>query len=329
MNITTVMKKLAIIAIVLSCIAIAGQIFIFATQKENADDLYQKAMKADYKIYAPVVPDTLRFAGEKVPLEYFYVREGLDRELLSNMYYHSSTLLNMKRAGRYFPIIEPILREQGVPQDFKYLCVIESGLQNVTSPAKAQGYWQFLKSTGQHYGLTITDEIDMRNDIEAATLAACKFLKTLHNSLGSWTAAAAAYNCGEVGLRSRMNKQSVNSYYDTRLNSETTRYVYRILAIKLIFQHPQDYGFYLRRCDLYSPIPYDTVSLSGQNVDLYTFAQEKGTTYKMLRELNPWLQTDKLVNKTNKTYTVKIPKKGGTLQRNIQKDRNTALINRL
>ncbi|MBQ2508842.1 MAG: lytic transglycosylase domain-containing protein [Bacteroidales bacterium] len=323
------MKKLAIIAIVLSTIALAGQIFIFATQKENADDLYQKAMKSDYKIYAPVLPDTLVFAGEKVPLETFYVREGLDRELLSNMYFHSSTLLNMKRAGRYFPIIEPILRENGVPQDFKYLCVIESGLQNVTSPAKAQGYWQFIKTTGTTYGLTVTDEIDMRNDLEASTRAACKYLKSLRSSLGSWTAAAAAYNCGEVGLRSRMSKQSVSSYYDTRLNSETARYVYRILAIKLIFQHPQDYGFYIRRCDLYSPLPYDTVTLSGQNVDLYAFAQQNGTTYKMLRDLNPWLQTDKLVNKANKSYTVKIPKKGGTLQRNIQKDHNTALVTRL
>ncbi len=323
------MKKLAIIAIILSTIAIAGQIFIFATQKENADDLYQKAMKSDYKIYAPVLPDTLAFAGEKVPLEYFYVREGLDRELLSNMYFHSSTLLNMKRAGRYFPVIETILRENGVPQDFKYLCVIESGLQNVTSPAKAQGYWQFIKPTGLNNGLTVTDEIDMRNDLEASTRAACKYLKSLRSSLGSWTAAAAAYNCGEVGLRSRMSKQSVSSYYDTRLNSETARYVYRILAIKLIFQHPQDYGFYIRRCDLYSPLPYDTVTLSGQNVDLYAFAQQNGTTYKMLRDLNPWLQTDKLVNKANKSYTVKIPKKGGTLQRNIQKDHNTALVTRL
>lgn len=323
------MKKLAIIAIILSSIAIIGQIFIFATQKENADDLYSKALKADYRIYAPVLPDTLYFAGERVPMETYYVREGLDRELMVNMYWQSNTLLMMKRAGRFFPTIEAILKENGVPQDFKYLCVIESGLVNVTSPAKAQGYWQFMKTTGQSYGLTITDEIDMRNDIEASTRAACKFIKALHDHLGSWTAAAAAYNCGEGGLRSRLTKQGVSSYYDVRLNSETARYVYRILAIKLIFQHPQDYGYHLRKCDLYSPIPSEEVTLSGQNVDLYQFAKNNGTTYRMLRELNPWIQTDKLVNKGGATYKVKIPKQGCTLLRNIQKERNTQLVSRL
>lgn len=323
------MKKLSIVAIVLSSLALVGQIFIFATQKENTQEQYRQMVRNEYKIYAPPIPDTLSFAGERVPLETFYVREALDRELIVNMYHHSNTLLSIKRAGRYFPVIEPILKQYGVPQDFKYLCVIESGLTNVTSPAKAQGYWQFMKTTGQKYGLLITDEVDMRNDIEASTVAACKFLRDLHDHLGSWTAAAAAYNCGEAGLRSRMSRQSQQQYYDTQLNSETGRYVYRILAIKTIFQHLPDYGFNIRESDLYSPIPYDTVTLTGQNVDLYAFASQQGTTYMMLRMLNPWLQTDKLVNKANRTYTVRLPIKNGTQQRVVHRYHRNTFVKQL
>lgn len=323
------MKKLSIVAIILSLIAIGGQIFVFATQKEDADELYQKAMQADYRVYAPVLPDTLFFCGEKVPLETYYVREGLDRELMSNMYFQSNMLLWMKRAGRYFPVIEPILKQYGVPSDMKYLCVIESGLTNATSPAKAQGFWQFMKTTGQSYGLEITDEIDMRNNLELATVAACKYLKNSYARFGNWTAAAASYNCGEGGLNSRMTKQDVKSYYDVRLNTETTRYVYRILAAKLLLQNPQSYGFFVRKCDLYPPIPTETATLSGQNVDLYAFAKSHGTTYKMLRELNPWLQTDKLVNKANHTYQVKLPVKDGTKYSVVQKQHSRDLVTRL
>ena len=323
------MKKLSIIAIILSLIAIGGQVFVFATQKDSDDVTYKKALQTDYRVYAPVLPDTLRFAGEKVPLETYYVREALDRELMVNMYWQSNMLLWMKRANRYFPVIEPILKENGVPEDFKYLCVIESGLTNATSPAKAQGYWQFIKATGQRYGLEITDEIDMRNDLEASTRAACAYLKSMYSRFGSWTAAAAGYNCGEAGLSSRMSKQSVDSYYDVRLNAETSRYVFRILAVKLIMQHPQDYGFYIRKRDLYPQVPFKTVQLSGQNVDLYDFALKNGTTYKMLRELNPWLQTDKLINKGNKTYTVKIPSSGTKFSAiTTAGDRSAALVTR-
>lgn len=326
------MKKVSIIAIVLASIAIAGQIFAFATHKEgNDNDLYQKAIHSDYRIYAPILPDSMTFCGEAVPLDVYYVREGLDREMIVNTFGHTNTLLYFKRANRYFPIIEPILKKQGVPDDFKYLCVIESGLTNATSPAKAQGFWQFMKTTGQKYGLEVTDEIDMRNNLEAATEAACKFLKELRSHLGSWTAAAAAYNCGEAGLSRNLTKQQIKSYYDARLNSETSRYVYRILAVKHIMQHPQDYGFYIRRCDLYPTLPTREATLSGQNVDLYNFAKQNGTTYKMLRELNPWITTDKLTNKANRTYTVKLPTENGTSLRHIRthKDKSGELITRM
>lgn len=323
------MKKLSITAIILASLAIIGQIFIFATQKEGEDEVYKKALAHEYRIYAPVLPDSLNFAGEKVPIDVYYVKEALDREVLANMYWQSNMLLLMKRAGRFFPVIEPILKKNGVPQDFKYLCVIESGLLNVTSPAKASGYWQFLKTTGQRYGLEINDDIDMRNDIEASTEAACKYLKSAYQRFGSWTAAAAAYNCGEGGLSSRLTKQSVKSYYDVRLNSETSRYVFRILAVKLIMQHPQQYGYNLRKCDLYPPLPYKTVQMSGTNIDLYKFAQDHGTTYKMLRELNPWLVNDKVINKSNNTYTVKIPIENGTSLKTIVKKKDTSLVTRL
>ena len=296
-----------------------------ATQKENSDELYSKALQASYKIYAPVLPDTLDFAGERVPMQTYYVRECLDRELMVNMYWQSNMLLWMKRAGRFFPTIEKILKEEGVPEDFKYLCVIESGLSNVTSPAKASGYWQFLKSTGTNYGLEINDEIDMRWDIEASTHAACHYLKSAYRRFGSWTSAAASYNCGEAGLDSRLKKQSVESYYDVRLNQETTRYVYRILAVKLIMQNPQRYGFYLRRCDLYPAIATETRELSGKNVDLYQWCRNEGVTYKMLRELNPWLQTETLVNRNGKTYQVKVPKEKALFTRN----KNTELVDHL
>lgn len=326
------MKRLCIIAIILASLAIAGEAFIFATHKEKNEQeaLHARAIRADYRVYAPSIPDTLYFCGERVPLNIYYVREGLDRELVSNMYYQSNTTFCIKRATRLFPTIERILKEEGVPEDMKYLCVIESSLTNATSPAGAKGYWQFMKTTGANYGLEISDEIDMRNDLEASTRAACRFLKTLKSRLGGWTEAAAAYNCGEGGLSTRIAKQGQSSYYDLYLNSETQRYVYRILAIKLIFQNPQSYGYHIRQCDTYPELPYTEVELSGQNVDLYQFATQNGTSYKMLRNLNPWITTDKLKNKNNKTYTVRIPTKKGTEYNTIVKGRHdTTMIKEL
>lgn len=322
------MKKLSIIAIILASVAIAGEAFIFATRKDKNEEesLHTRAIRADYRVYAPSIPDTLYFCGERVPLNLWYVREGLDRELVSNMYYQSSTLFNIKRATRVFPTIERILKEEGVPEDMKYLCVIESSLQNVTSPAGANGYWQFMKATGQKYGLEISDEIDMRNDLEASTHAACRYLKSLKARFGGWTEAAAAYNCGENGLEKRLSNQQQQSYYELLLNKETQRYVYRILALKLIMQHPQNYGYTVRRCDTYPELPYEEVTLSGQNVDLVQFAVDHGTTYKMLRTMNPWITTDKLKNKNSNTYSVRIPTKKGTEYSTITRGKHDTTV---
>ncbi len=310
----------------MASVAIAGEAFIFATRKEVGDELHVQAIRADYRVYAPPMPDTLYLCGERVPMNLWYVREGLDRELVSNMYYQSSTLFNIKRAARVFPTIERILREEDVPEDMKYLCVIESGLQCVTSPAGAGGYWQFMKATGQKYGLEITDEVDMRNDLEASTHAACRYLKDLKKRFGGWTEAAAAYNCGENGLSRRLSNQRQKSYYDLLLNSETQRYVYRILALKLIMQHPQNYGFVVRRCDTYPELPYEEATLGGQNVDLVQFAIDHGTSYKMLRTMNPWLTTDNLKNKANKTYKVRTPTKKGTEYTTITRGKHDTTV---
>lgn len=325
------MKKANTAALVIAIVALVVSIFICATTKDSSatiDDSKQVRTNKISAIYAPPLPDTISFAGEAAPLDIYYVREALDREIIANTYSHTNTLLYLKRANRYFPIIEPILKKNGIPADFKYLCVAESGLTNATSPAKAQGFWQFMKATGQSYGLEINDEVDMRNNLEASTEAACKFLKKLRNSLGSWTAAAAAYNCGEGGLSRSLSKQEIKSYYDARLNVETSRYIYRILALKQIMQHPQDYGFYLRRCDLYPAIPFRTATLNGQNIDLYKYAKDNGTTYKLLRDFNPWLTSEKLTNKGNKTYTVKLPTKDGIRLSQIltDKDKSTEFV---
>lgn len=324
------MKRLNIIAIVLSLLALGGVVFVCATQKDGSDDTYRKALRSGYRIYAPVLPETLTFAGEKVPLDVYYVREALDREIMVNMYWQSNMLLYLKRANRYFPVIDSILKQQGVPEDFKYLCVIESGLTNATSAAKAQGYWQFIKETGTRYGLEISDEIDMRNDLEASTVAACKYLKSLKARFGNWTSAAAAYNCGEGGLSRRLEKEGVTSYYDVRLNKETSRYVFRILAVKLIMSAPQDYGYYVRKCDLYPRLPYRTVTLSGKNVDLYAFAKDNNCSYKMLREMNPWITTDNLANKKDKTYTLRLPVENGTkMSKILRGKKDTSLVVRM
>ena len=313
------MKKLSIIAILLSSTTLFIQLFVFSTQKEGCDDVYSSALQDNYKIYSPVLPTTLSFANEAVPMDIYYVREALDREILTNTYWHTNTILIMKRAYRFFPDIEAILKKNGIPTDFKYLCVIESSLMNVTSPAKAQGFWQFMPATGKKYNLEINEEVDMRNDLEAATEAACKYLHFLHDKFGSWTLAAAAYNCGENGLERQIDLQGEKSLYNLRLNSETSRYVYRILAMKLIMQNPKAYGFQLRNRDMYCKLPFRTITVSDKNVDLYQLAKDNNTSYKMLKEMNPWLISNKLTNKNGKTYTLKLPVDGGTLVKNIRK----------
>lgn len=261
----------------------------------------------DYNIYAIDLPEKLDFAGERVPLEIRDVRERFDRELLVNTYWQSNGLLLIKRANKFFPVIEPILKENNVPDDFKYLALIESGLQDVVSPSGAAGFWQFMKNTGKEYGLEVADEIDERYHLERATKAACDYLKSSKNSMGSWTLAAAAYNAGNSGIKNQITKQKVSDYYDLHLNSETSRYVFRILALKEIMTNPQRYGFNYTNNQLYNSDAVKYIEVSKSVASWADFAIEQGTNYKMLRIYNPWIRGYSLENKANKTYIVKIP----------------------
>jgi hypothetical protein len=307
------MKEIKHIALSILIIIALGMGIKLLTYSENPTDAvkndYLLSYKKEYKIFSPPLPTKLDFCGEGVPLDTFYVSEQLDREILVNTYWHSNALLLFKRANRWLPVIEPILRENKVPDDFKYLALIESGLQNITSPAGAKGYWQLMEKTAKQYGLIVNKEVDERYNVEKATVAACKYLKDAHQRFGSWTLAAASYNMGMGGLNKRLTQQEAKSYYDLLLNEETARYIYRTLAIKVIFNNPSKYGFTLREMDLYPPLSYHTVEVDSSVTSWLAFAQEQNISYKLLKELNPWLRTTKLTNSSRRTYQIKIPNK--------------------
>ena len=295
----------------LSSLAIAGEVFIFATQKEDSEAIQQRAIMANYRVYAPVIPDTMTFAGERVPLENYYVREGLDNELIINMYRQSSTLLYFKRANRYFPALSKILKEQGVPLDFLYLAVTESSMDyNAYSSAKAAGIWQLLAGTARDYGLEVNDEVDERFDPEKSTVAACKYLKAAYKKYGHWPTVAASYNAGMQRLTNELSKQKVDNSFDLYLVQETSRYVFRIIAYKLVMENPKRYGYRLSRQHLYQPVGYTVVDVTGPVASWIDWAKGKGITYAQLREANPWIRSTKLTNAGGKTYKVRVPKQG-------------------
>ncbi len=249
------------------------------------------------------------FAGETVPSDNFDAKERLDVELSRNAYYHSNTLLNIKKTARFFPVIEKILAKNGVPDDFKYLAVAESDLRNATSPSGAKGVWQFMKPIGHHYGMEINKEVDERYHLEKATEAACKYLKNSKKKFGSWTLAAAAYNMGGTKLRKELKRQRAGSYYDLNLNQETMKYVFRIIALKEIISQPGDFGFYLDESDFYQPLEFVNIKVNKTIPNLGDFAKENGISYRMLKIFNPWLISSSLTNKSGKTYYIKVPKK--------------------
>jgi membrane-bound lytic murein transglycosylase D len=285
--------------------------FIFAISEKRDDELaYRSHFFSDYRIYTPPVPDKADFAGEKAPLELFYIREAFDREIMAATFMHSSTILAFKRANRWFPVIEPILKKNGIPDDFKYLCLAESNLSNVVSPSSAEGFWQFLKPTGQKYGLEITEEVDERYNVEKATEAACSYFREAYETYHSWTLAAASFNRGMDGMSRALLSQRVSDYYDLFLNDETARYIFRILAIKEVWNHPTKYGFFLREQDLYRPVPTYTVAVDSAVQDLPSLATKLKVSYRVLREFNPWIKRYNLPNKSGKKYTLILPKQG-------------------
>ena len=274
------------------------------TSSNHKDDFFD-----NYRTYAIDLPEKLDFAGEKVPMDDPDVYERLDREFLVNVYWQSNSLLLFKRANKYFPIIEPILKRNNIPDDFKYLAVIESGLTNAVSPSGASGFWQFMKAAAQEYSLEVSDQVDERYHLEKATQAACDYLNKAKRSTGSWTMAAAAYNAGVAGMNKQTTFQQTNNYYDLYLNSETSRYVFRILAVKEIMKHPKKYGFIFDKKHLYNELPTYNVMVDSTIENLSNFAKSQNITYKELKNYNPWLRDRKLDNKDGKTYYIRIPKR--------------------
>lgn len=320
-------KHIPLIATIVVLLSIMS-IFSFSS-KEHAENIsVLNSLKEKYTIFAiPKPSSTIFFANERVPLENPDIWERYDKELLKNTYWQSNTLLLHKRAAKYFPVIEPILKKNNLPDDFKYLALIESGLENVTSPAGAKGFWQIMKSTAKEFNLEVNSEVDERYHIEKSSKAACDFLNSAKEKFGSWTLAAAAYNMGRSGLLKQMNRQKSYTYYDLLLNNETSRYVFRILAIKEIIENPKKYGFQFRTEDLYKNIPTYEVMVDTNISSWADFSKEYGINYKILKLHNPWLRESYLTNKLKKKYYIEIPQKGNYSLQNNLKQSDSSLFN--
>ncbi len=285
-------------------------VYVFTFSKEGNDipgRSYEESYHKDYKIFNPPIPSKVSFCGENAPLNIYYVSEKLEREILVNTYWHSNTLLLFKRANRWFPLIDSVLKANSIPADFKYLALIESGLTQAVSPSGARGFWQLMKTTATQYGLEVNKEVDERYNILKSTVAACNYLKDSYAKYNDWTLVAASYNMGRGGLAKQLSLQKVNNYYDLSLNTETGRYVYRILALKTIFKHPSQYGFQLRERDLFPAFKPKFAQIDSSYINWADFAKANNISYAMLKELNPWLKTSSLTNKSRKKYLIMLP----------------------
>lgn len=304
------MRVVRNIALGLACILLGGLISV--VWREGVLSVLprvhseERAARSEF-VGQPYIPNELFFAGERIPLEYEDVREALDYELCVAANWHSQILQMLKRSTRYFPELEQLLGEEGVPADLKYLAVAESSLnERAYSPSKAAGLWQFLEAAGKEYGLVINEEVDQRYDLERATRAACAYLKAAYARFGSWAMAAAAYNMGQNGLMRVTFAQTEDEYYNLHLNIETGRYFYRILALKLVLEYPERYGFALRPEERYAPIAYRRYDVDS-TLDLPAFAKAQGLNYKLLRRANPWLRTTRLTVKGDEGYQLRLP----------------------
>jgi hypothetical protein len=291
---------------------LVSNLFIFSDKLEDYEITKEDTIDTSispYEIFQPPIPTELTFCGEQVPLNYFDVYEALDFELIVNTYRHSLTTTYLKRANRYFPEIEKMLAEHGIPDDIKYLCVAESGLANVISSSGATGFWQFMKPAAEEYNLTVNKNIDERYNRKKSLIAAAKYLKKSYDKFGTWSLAAASYNMGSSGLQKVIDKQKINSYWDLDLSSETARYVYRILALKVIMNNPELYGFNIPKENLYNKIDTYEITIDTAINDLVQFAFDNGTNYKILKYFNTWLRSTELPNPSKKKYTIILPKK--------------------
>lgn len=302
------MKKSTLFPILTSLLIGILISFSFNTKYETNTNEYESAFEENIKVFAVDIPKNIKFADEKVPLDRFYVKEALERELTVNTYFHSSSIFLLKKANRWFPVIEPILEEYNIPEDFKYLAVAESGLAQVVSPAGATGMWQIMKHTGRELDLEINADIDQRYDVELSTIAACKYLNKAYEKYGNWTLVAASYNAGMNRISKEIKRQQENSYYDMIFGEETGRYVYRIIALKALLEKPEDYGFYLRKKDLYKPYKLKKFTVDTAISNIPAFAKSFDLNYKEFKIYNPWIRQAYLANKSRRTYTIQIPK---------------------
>ncbi|MCX6247935.1 MAG: lytic transglycosylase domain-containing protein [Bacteroidetes bacterium] len=303
-------STLKYIILISAVILVCGTCIYAVKEVRDQQKDYRNQFSRYYRIYVPELPDKIDFAGEKVPLDKFYVRESLDREILANTFMHSSTILMFKRAWRWFPVIEPILKKNNIPDDFKFLALAESNLTNAVSPTGAEGFWQFLKGTAPKFGLEITEEVDERYNVAKATEAACQYFRTAYREYGNWTMVAASFNRGIDGVSKAIENQHIKDYYNLSLVDETARYVYRIVAMKQVYNNPTRYGFYLRQSDFYSPLPTYTITVDSTINDLPAFALKLKINYRILREYNPWLRRYTLTNKSSKKYLLTLPNEG-------------------
>jgi len=280
---------------------------LFSAFRSEEEKQYRQRFWSDYKVYSVPVPEEMHFAGEKVPLWDFEFRERVERELLQNAYGQATMLLYMKRAARWFPMIEPVLKKHHIPDDFKYLAVAESGLANAVSSAEAVGFWQFLAATARQHGLVVEEEVDQRYDPWLSTEAACKYLRRSYSQFGDWTMVAASYNMGTAGLQQAARYQGKDCYPELHLNMETSRYLPRILAIKTIMQHPERYGFHLNPSQTYLPFETRAWTLDEPVVNWALYAKEQGMDFRQLKIFNPWIRKPYLRNRERRTYTLRRP----------------------
>lgn len=302
------MRKIYLLSLVLLFTAAIIIMFTFSSSDSvasNDEGFIENTPQCVVK--SPPIPAKVNFAGEKAPLNVYSVRERLDRELLVNTFFHSSTIQLLKRANRWFPVIEPILKKNNIPNDFKYLALIESGFMDIESPRGAAGFWQFMEKTAQEYKMEVNQYVDERYNVELATFRACEYLNDSYDEYQNWTLVAAAYNAGKRRISESIEKQKTNDYYELYLNEETSRYIFRILAIKTIFEDPTLYGFDLKKDDLYPVLKIREITVDTAISNLVDFALAQDISYRNLKELNPWLRANYLTNKSGKLYTIKLP----------------------
>ncbi len=307
-NIFYCMKKSILIISIATLTAGIGALLLTFTSMNKLENVELERPLVLSMTASVAIPDSMEFAGEPIVFDRYDRRERMDRELNSFTYFHSTTLLLFKRANRIFPIIEPILEREGMPNDLKYLAVIESSLDpRAVSPARAAGLWQFLQSTGREYGLEVSATVDERYHIEKSTVAASRYLKDAHRRYGSWSAAALSYNGGQGRITRELSNQQTREALDLWLVEETSRYYYRMLAIKQIFENPMQYGFVIQPEHLYKPMEFKKVEVTSSIPDLVSFARQHQVTYAQLKDFNSWLRDTKLTNTSGKAYTILIP----------------------